>query len=389
MKKNKDENNTIGYIEGYYGQLLSWENRKLIVKSLQKNNMNSYFYAPKEDENHRLNWRTKYSLKWRTRFCEFTNFGKINNINIIAGIAPGLDFDFKSFNNKTQAKESLDYTLLYSKAKQLLDDGATSIALLLDDIPENYKNKFGNKISEGTSHGILANTLSKSLGENIYFVPRIYADELVDDEPNYLKDLSFVLDPKIKVFYCGKNVVSKTLINYSKIKKILSNQIIYWDNYYANDYCPRRFFIGPFIGRKNLDNIMINPTGLIKTDLMILDIVACNLNNKIFINEWEKILKNHGVPVIFNKIKQYFLKPEFGSNPLPKTFDIKIKHVEVLDFLLWKWKSALSREWYPYLFCLKHDLQLQLNILTSERLIKTQTIPLSEYVIKKLNKGEV
>jgi hyaluronoglucosaminidase len=389
MKKNKDENNTIGYIEGYYGQLLSWENRKLIVKSLQKNNMNTYFYAPKEDENHRLNWRKKYNLKWRSHFCEFTNFSKINNINIIAGIAPGLDFDFKNFNNKTQVNESLDYTLLYNKAKQLLDDGATSIALLLDDIPEDYKNKFGNKISEGTSHGILANTLSKSLGENIYFVPRIYADELIDDEPNYLKDLSFVLDPKIKVFYCGKNVVSKTLINYSTINKILSNQIIYWDNYYANDYCPRRFFIGPFIGRKNLDNIMINPTGLINTDLMILDIVASNLNDKIFINEWEKILKHHGVPVMFNKIKQYFLKPEFGSNPLPKTFDVKIKHIEALDFLLWKWKSALSREWYPYLFSLKHDLQLQLNILTSERLIKTQTIPLSEYVIKKLNKGEV
>ena len=36
MKKNKDEINTTGYIEGYYGKLLSWENRKLIVKSLQK-----------------------------------------------------------------------------------------------------------------------------------------------------------------------------------------------------------------------------------------------------------------------------------------------------------------------------------------------------------------
>ena len=48
MKKNKDKNNTTGYIEGYYGKLLSWKNRKLIISSLQKNNMNTYFYAPKE-----------------------------------------------------------------------------------------------------------------------------------------------------------------------------------------------------------------------------------------------------------------------------------------------------------------------------------------------------
>ena len=63
MKKNNNENNTTGYIEGYYGKLLSWENRRLIVDSIQKNNMNTYFYAPKEDENHRLNWREKYNLK--------------------------------------------------------------------------------------------------------------------------------------------------------------------------------------------------------------------------------------------------------------------------------------------------------------------------------------
>ncbi|MDA9657460.1 hypothetical protein N9T71_01880, partial [Alphaproteobacteria bacterium] len=78
-----------------------------------------------------------------------------------------------------------------------------------------------------------------------------------------------------------------------------------------------------------------------------------------------------------------------GSNPLPDSFHFNIKHIEALDFLLWKWKSELSREWYPYLFSLKHDLQLKLNILTAERLIKTQTVPLSDYVINKLNKGEL
>ena len=44
----------------------------------------------------------------------------------------------------------------------------------------------------------------------------------------------------------------KTYKNYQKIKKILSNEIIFWDNFYANDYCPRRFFIGPTLGRKNI-----------------------------------------------------------------------------------------------------------------------------------------
>ena len=112
-----------------------------------------------------------------------------------------------------------------------------------------------------------------------------------------------------------------------------------WDNYYANDYCPRRFFVGPFIGRKKLNNIMINPTGLINTDLMILDIVASYINNNLFIKKWKKVLEAHGVPVIFNKIKQYFLRPDFGSNLSPNTLSVNIKHIEAIDFLLWKWKT--------------------------------------------------
>ena len=36
-------------MEDYYR-----ESRKLIIKSLSKNNMNTYFYAPKEDIYHRL-----------------------------------------------------------------------------------------------------------------------------------------------------------------------------------------------------------------------------------------------------------------------------------------------------------------------------------------------
>ena len=254
--------------------------------------------------------------------------------------------------------------------------------MLLDDIPDNFKKQFSNKISEGTSHGILANKLSDELGQIIYFVPRIYADELINDEPNYLLDLSKVLNQEISLFYCGKNVVSETISNYSKIKKMLPNKIIYWDNYYANDYCPRRLFIGPYFGRNGLHNFMINPTGLINTDLLILDIIASTINRKKPMEEWLKVLNDHGVPLKFNKIKVFFLKPNFTSNLSLASINVNMKHFEVLEFLLWSWKSKLSREWYPYLFGLKQDLQINKQAISSERIIKTQTQPLAQYINK-------
>ena len=383
MKNN--ENNIIGYIEGYYGRLLSWENRELIIKSLYKNKMNTYFYAPKEDICHRLYWRKKYSKKWRLSFQNFTQLSKKHNINVIAGVAPGLDFNFKEIQDLSKNNQKSDFELLLKKAKQLLVDGAASIALMLDDIPKDFKKKFGINISEGTYHAILANKLSDELRQNIFFVPRVYADELISDDPTYLQDLSKILNPKIKVFYCGKNVVAKTYKNYQKIKKILSNEIIIWDNFYANDYCPRRFYIGPTLGRENVKNIMVNPTGLIKTDLLVLDIFGKSITGKLSEREWRKILNIHDVPDAFFKIKKYFLKPDFGLNPSTQSFKIKKNDIEELDFLLWKWKGKLSREWYPYLFGLKQDLQIKQKLLTSERIIKSQTIPLSKF----LNKGEL
>ena len=305
-----------------------------------------------------------------------------NKVDVIAGIAPGLDFNFKQLSEKKQIDEKSDFIYLLNKAKQLLYDGATSIALLLDDIPTDFKNKFGDKISEGTYHGILANKLFKELRQNIFFVPRIYADELIVDDPFYLKDLSKILDPRIMVFYCGKNVVSKSLTNYKQIKKTLQNRIIFWDNYYANDYCPRRLFIGPYLGRQNINDIMINPTGLIYTDLLILDIFANGFNSKAYIKEWEKIIYTHGVPKTFIKVKKYFLRPDFDSNPLAQKITINYKDLEALDFLLWKWKGKLSREWYPFIFGLKQDLQINEKVLSSERKIKTQTAPLSKFLLK-------
>ena len=165
MKNN--ENNITGYIEGYYGRLLSWESRKLIVKSLTKNKMNTYFYAPKEDVYHRLCWRKKYDEKWRANFREFIEYSKLNNIKIIAGIAPGLDFNFKELNDVSNSNKKTDFKFLLNKARQLLRDGASSIALMLDDIPNDFKKKFGTNVSEGTYHAILVNKLTKDLVQNI------------------------------------------------------------------------------------------------------------------------------------------------------------------------------------------------------------------------------
>ena len=105
--------------------------------------MNTYFYAPKEDVHHRLFWREQYSKKWRLNFKKFIQFSNLNNIKVIAGIAPGLDFNFEELKKIRKCNEKTDLQFLLEKSRQLLHDGASSIALMLDDIPNDFKNKFG------------------------------------------------------------------------------------------------------------------------------------------------------------------------------------------------------------------------------------------------------
>ena len=129
MKKRTDKKSIRGYIEGYYGKLLSWEHRELIIKSLYRNNMNTYFYAPKEDINHRLCWKKNYSKSWRLNFRKFTDISKKYKIDIIAGLAPGLDFDFKQLNENSKTNKNSDFKVLLSWGDATYSNDVNSITV--------------------------------------------------------------------------------------------------------------------------------------------------------------------------------------------------------------------------------------------------------------------
>lgn len=348
--------NCFGYIEGYYGNLLDWEKRKRIIDKLSDNKMKFYFYAPKEDILHRLNWRKEYEAQWLSKFNEFCKYAHSKKVKVIFGLSPGLDFDFQSlfYQNKSINRDFLDFKILLKKFSDALNCSADYIALLLDDIdPKKFLLK-SYIVSEGKSHASLANAVSESIG-NLLVVPRVYADELKNTNKSYLNNFFKTLNSSIPVYYCGQNIVAKSISkNYTfKLKKKYKNQIIFWDNYYANDYCPRKIFLGPWVGRLNTTNIMFNLTGMIETDLLLLDLINITQKTKKINLAWSKLMLDYKIPKEFNLIQHYFFPLHYKK---VRSFNYK-KEIEALDFLLWKWKSDLSREWYQYVLILKQDLQ--------------------------------
>ena len=84
-------------------------------------------------------WRKRFSSSWIRGFKKFARKAKEYKIQLIAGISPGLDFQYQNeyLVNITKKKEKTDFEILISKLKQLIEFGSQNVAVLLDDIPEN------------------------------------------------------------------------------------------------------------------------------------------------------------------------------------------------------------------------------------------------------------
>ncbi len=375
-----------GYVEGYYGKLPSWNERSDLVRCLASLQLNTYCYAPKEDTHHRLHWREPYNSSWHQSFAQFCKTACDHNVSVVAGIAPGLDFNHKDGKS--------DFNQLHDKARKLLDHGADEILILWDDIEATSKDDLGN-LSEGAAHAHVVNELARQLNQALWTVPRVYAAE-IENNNRYLEDFFSSLDPQHTVLVCGKAVVSGNISPTdlaelccfdSRENKKLKHRTVVWDNFYANDYCPRRLFIGPWTGREKISDYLINPTGMPYTDQLLLDIASGTHTGRNTQTEWFDALLRHGVPESFQLIAPYFSKPFFGDRAVTgdeqdiESIRPTVAAEQAIEECLWKWKSPLAREWYPFIFGLKHDLALLQGALPRDRILKTQTANMAKKLL--------
>jgi len=385
-----------GYLEGYYGKLLSWSERDDVLRFLARQGANTYCYAPKEDASHRLQWRTPYSTQWSECFAQFCQRANELDVSVVAGIAPGLDFNFDQKDSRN------DFNYLHKKADHFIAAGACEILILWDDIDEGcFVDSEG--LSEGAAHARIVNQLSEALGRALWTVPRVYAAE-IENKNLYLEDFFGELQPQNTVLVCGNAIVAesvsrKDLARFSrtpikttsmgndKKNSATKHRMVVWDNFYANDYCPRRLFIGPWTGREDIRDYLLNPTGLPFTDRLLLDIALSTHTDNRRQENWAQALKRHGVPDAFLAIAPYFVKPFFGDRAVlgDDRDTIIIEATETIDrsieICLWEWKSPLAREWYPFIFGLKHDLALRRRTMPRERVLKTQTTELAKRLL--------
>jgi hypothetical protein len=267
-----------GYVEGYYGRLLTFGERLGIVRKLRGIGAGHYLYAPKEDLYHRRVWREPYPAAWKGEFRSFVAQSKKLGVTVVPGIAPGLSYRY----HKRE-----DFRALARKLVSLTDLGCREAALLMDDIPVSLPPGDRNAFrSLGQAHGLILQRLWPLLKKRglrrLWFCPTVYSDFFAPEgiaRSAYLEDLALFLEPGIELFWTGRAIVSPDYraADLTPLRKITGTHPVIWDNLYANDYCPGKIFLGPFAGRapwlrKGTAGMLLNPTGLYHTDLFLLDV---------------------------------------------------------------------------------------------------------------------
>ncbi len=343
-----------GYIEGFYGRLMSLNDRTILLKKLSELSMDFYVYGPKEDPYHRSNWTSIYPKDKAVGLQNFKNEGERLGIRTYMALSPLISTS-DDLNKATKA--------VLKKIKQFKKLGFTDFAIFFDDVDFERDDDLAS-----THADILCAVNEFTEKENsLIFCPTVYCNKFAKgklSDSTYLKTLSKKVPESIPMLWTGKEVVSKAISDADilGLKEVLNNPVIIWDNYYANDYCPRKLFIGDYQGRDFSENspmgIGINPTGLPITDSIILSQVEGSRSTK-------DILRKNNVPDCFKEILPFFNGP-FNKVPALEGLENIKSLLKLSTPLCIDWKSELQLEWAPYLWNFFIDLNFLMKLYKSE-----------------------
>jgi hyaluronoglucosaminidase len=268
-----------GVIEGFYGNPWTHQQRLECVRFIGARGMNTFIYGPKDDPLVRRRWRETYAEDALARLAEVVAAGAAAGVEIAYAISPGLSIHYSS---------EREVATLLAKLAQVGSLGVRTFALLLDDLPtelahDDDRAAFANL---GEAHAALACAVAAGLGPDRALIvgPLVYHGR--GDEP-YLARLGAALDPRVDIFWTGREICSPTLDvdEALRFRDTTGRPPLFWDNYPVNDVAMVwELHIGPYRGRdadlhEASRGIIANPMELFEASKIPLATIAGYLSD--------------------------------------------------------------------------------------------------------------
>ncbi|CAG9537352.1 unnamed protein product [Cercopithifilaria johnstoni] len=251
-----------GIVEGFYGRPWTADQRKDLFARMKRLGMNTYIYAPKDDLKHRAEWRQLYNSDEVELLQSLIQTARMENVTFVYALSPGIDIIYSS---------EKEIKALHDKSEQVRCLGCDAFALLFDDIDitlnDADKKQFSTIVMAQLT---VANSLYEFLKcPHFFFCPTEYCESRANpslEESDYLLTLGKKLVADIHILWTGPRVVSReiTIEHIRRVAAVLQRKPVVWDNLHANDYDPKRVFLGPFAGRPvrlkdEIAGILLNP----------------------------------------------------------------------------------------------------------------------------------
>ncbi|QQL45665.1 beta-N-acetylglucosaminidase domain-containing protein [Sulfuriroseicoccus oceanibius] len=130
-----------GFIEGYYGNPWSNEDRAELMRFGGDYKLNTYFFAPKDDIYHNKKWRELYPEKELAEIKKLAQVGNETKNKYVYALHP---FMHSAIRFDTEANYQHDLDIIKAKFVQLLENDVRAFSILADDAgvppqgPETY-----------------------------------------------------------------------------------------------------------------------------------------------------------------------------------------------------------------------------------------------------------
>lgn len=241
--KMNDHSFSCGVIEGFYGRMWRWEDRKTFVDFLCDIDFKFYIYAPKGDLYLREKWRLEWPDDHYNRIMTFSEICNRGGIQFGVGLSP-MEI-YEDFGKK----EKND---LRHKVSMINDLKPQIMCLCFDDMRGDNSHLAENQAK------VFDFIADASTAKRFLLCPTYYSyDPLLETffgemPENYLSDLGKMIDPEADIFWTGTKVCSTeyTELHLSEVTDLIRRKPIIWDNYPVND-SPR---MSPYLHLKAFTN---------------------------------------------------------------------------------------------------------------------------------------
>ncbi|MDF9825537.1 hyaluronoglucosaminidase [Breznakia sp. PF5-3] len=120
-----------GFIEGYYGNPWSTEDRIALMEWGGNYKLNSYFYAPKDDPKHNSKWKELYTEEEiETKIKPLAEAGNKSKCRFVYALHP---YMYNAIRYNSEENYQADLATMQAKFDQVIDAGVRQISILADD----------------------------------------------------------------------------------------------------------------------------------------------------------------------------------------------------------------------------------------------------------------